>query len=132
MIATISNAFDQKVGFSSGWVELGPKKPPPLVPSCLIATKAAAGPRAMVCATPSSVVTCAAPCSVIGTPLSAITAAMIIASGSSTKNEARCKSTKKLPMVGFPPMPRASAARAAMPVAAETNWSHISPPIWAR
>ena len=28
----------QGVGFSKGWAELGPKKPPPLVPSCLMAT----------------------------------------------------------------------------------------------
>ena len=35
------------VGFSKGKEELGPKKPPPFVPRCLIATWLAAGPRGM-------------------------------------------------------------------------------------
>ena len=43
------------VGFSSGCAELILKKPPPLVPSCLIATWLAAGPWAMSCSAPSSV-----------------------------------------------------------------------------
>ena len=60
-------------GFSNGWVEFGPKNPPPLVPACLIATSAATGPRAIVwvsifVAAPSSVVAVAAPSKVIGTP----------------------------------------------------------------
>src|SRR4051812_8246176 len=60
-------------GFSNGWVEFGPKKPPPLVPACLIATRAATGPRAMDCvsslvAEPSRVVAAAALLKVIGTP----------------------------------------------------------------
>jgi hypothetical protein len=56
MIATIASALVQKFGFSNGWVEFGPKKPPPLVPSCLIARKAATGPRAIACPAPSKVV----------------------------------------------------------------------------
>ena len=35
-------------GFSNGCAEFGPKKPPPLVPSCLIDTSAATGPRLIV------------------------------------------------------------------------------------
>ncbi len=37
------------MGFSKGWAELTLKKPPPLVPSCLMATCEAAGPSASVC-----------------------------------------------------------------------------------
>jgi hypothetical protein len=37
------------VGFSSGCAELTLKKPPPLVPSCLMASCDATGPTAMVC-----------------------------------------------------------------------------------
>ena len=37
------------VGFSKGWAEFTLKKPPPFVPSCLIAIWEAAGPRARVC-----------------------------------------------------------------------------------
>ncbi len=37
------------VGFSNGWALLALKKPPPLVPSCLIASCEATGPSASVC-----------------------------------------------------------------------------------
>ncbi len=37
------------VGFSKGWAPFAPKKPPPLVPSILMATWEAAGPRAITC-----------------------------------------------------------------------------------
>ena len=37
------------VGFSKGWAALALKKPPPLVPNCLIASCEATGPRARVC-----------------------------------------------------------------------------------
>ncbi len=49
MIEITSSRLLQGLGFSNGWAELGPKKPPPLVPSCLIATSAATGPTAIVC-----------------------------------------------------------------------------------
>ena len=61
MIAMLQSTFDQNVGFSNGCVQLGPKNPPPLVPSCLIVTNAATGPRAIVCVAPSTVVATAAP-----------------------------------------------------------------------
>jgi hypothetical protein len=70
------------VGFSSGWAELTPKKPPPLVPSCLIATWEAAGPRAMVWVPPSRVVTVAAPSKVWTTPSATSTMASTSDSGS--------------------------------------------------
>ena len=76
---THSTKFVHEVGFSNGWAEFGPKKPPPLVPSCLIATTAATGPRAIPCVlgVPSSfdpiapawsVTAEAFPSNVIGTP----------------------------------------------------------------
>ena len=52
-----STKFESAVGFSNGIDELTLKKPPPLVPSCLIATCEAAGPTAIPCWPPASVVT---------------------------------------------------------------------------
>ena len=46
---SISRKFESGVGFSKGWAELALKKPPPLVPSCLIAICEAAGPCASIC-----------------------------------------------------------------------------------
>src|SRR3954470_13682183 len=73
-IETTASRLPQGLGFSYGWAELGPKKPPPLVPDCLIATSAATGPRAIdwvsiLVAAPSTVVACAAGWKVIGTPV---------------------------------------------------------------
>ena len=45
---SISTKFENAVGFSNGKAELTLKKPPPLVPSCLIAICDAAGPSARV------------------------------------------------------------------------------------
>ena len=46
-MASTSRKLDSGVGFSNGCAELTLKKPPPLVPSCLIAICEAAGPTAM-------------------------------------------------------------------------------------
>ena len=59
-------------------------KPPPLVPSSLIASWLAIGPSEIVCLTPSSVVASTEPASVCGTPSATITSATTIDSGSST------------------------------------------------
>ena len=40
------------VGFSKGWAGSALKNPPPLVPSCLMASMKPTGPRAMVWVTP--------------------------------------------------------------------------------
>ena len=48
-IASNSRKLDSGVGFSNGCAELTLKKPPPLVPSCLIAICEAAGPSGIVC-----------------------------------------------------------------------------------
>ena len=39
--------FANGVGFSNGWAEFALKNPPPFVPSCLIASWLATGPRAI-------------------------------------------------------------------------------------
>src|SRR5574343_277674 len=48
-MARTSRKLASGVGFSKGWAELTLKKPPPLVPSCLMAICDAAGPTAMLC-----------------------------------------------------------------------------------
>ncbi len=55
-IEIICTKFDSAVGFSNGCAALALKKPPPLVPSILMAICEATGPTAMVCLAPSSVV----------------------------------------------------------------------------
>src|SRR5882724_10633286 len=47
-IEIICTKFDSAVGFSNGCAALALKKPPPLVPSILMATCEATGPTAMV------------------------------------------------------------------------------------
>src|SRR5271169_5541675 len=48
-IEIICTKFESAVGFSNGWAALALKKPPPLVPSILMAIWEATGPTAMVC-----------------------------------------------------------------------------------
>ena len=55
-IRKIESRFESGVGFSNGCAAFALKKPPPLVPSCLIASCDATGPIAIVCFAPSSVV----------------------------------------------------------------------------
>ena len=50
--SSISNRLVKAVGFSNGWAEFVLKKPPPLVPSILIASCEATGPIAIVCCMP--------------------------------------------------------------------------------
>ena len=56
-MSSISMKLVSGVGFSNGCALLALKKPPPLVPSSLMASCEATGPSAMVCLPPSSVVT---------------------------------------------------------------------------
>ena len=60
--------LESGVGFSNGCAELALKKPPPFVPSILIASCEATGPCAMVCAAPSSVFTSVYGAKFCGTP----------------------------------------------------------------
>ena len=55
--SSISKKFVNAVGFSNGCAELVLKKPPPLVPSILIASCEATGPIAIVCVSPVIVCT---------------------------------------------------------------------------
>ena len=91
MIEIIARALVQNVGFSNGCAQFGPKKPPPLVPSCLMVRNAATGPRAITCSAPSSVVAVAAPSSVIGTPPKTNSSATTRATGRSTSQSGRRK-----------------------------------------
>ncbi len=56
-IAASSRRLLIPVGFSKGWDELALKNPPPLVPSCLMATWDATGPPGIIWWAPSSVCT---------------------------------------------------------------------------
>ena len=80
----VSSAQVSAVGFSNGCALLALKKPPPLVPSSLIASWNATGPTAIVCRSPSRVVTAANGCSVSGTPLAISRTANRQPSGSRT------------------------------------------------
>ena len=67
------NAMDRKfvrpVGFSNGWAPLALKNPPPFVPSCLITSWDATGPRGMTWRTPLRASwMCASPASVCTAP----------------------------------------------------------------
>ena len=53
-IRNIERKLVAGVGFSNGCALLALKKPPPLVPSCLMASCEATGPWAMTCVPPPS------------------------------------------------------------------------------
>ncbi len=55
-MSSIDRRLVNGVGFSNGCAALALKKPPPLVPSCLMASCEATGPSATTCFSPSSVV----------------------------------------------------------------------------
>ena len=68
---TISIRLLIEEGFSNGWAELALKKPPPLVPSCLMASWLATGPSAIDCLAPSTVWASTWASRVCGTPRAA-------------------------------------------------------------
>ena len=133
-IATICRKFATAVGFSNGCAALTLKKPPPLVPSILIATCEATGPMAMVCRAPSRVVASIAPARVCGMPCATSTSASTAEIGSRTNSVIRVRSTQKLPTlrVEARAKPRITATATAMPVAAETKFCTVRPAIWVR
>lgn len=55
-MAMVSIKLVKALGFSKGWAELIPKKPPPFSPSSLMISKCATGPLAMIWVAPSKVV----------------------------------------------------------------------------
>ena len=83
-IASISTKFESHVGFSYGIAELTLKKPPPFVPSILIASWPATGPKPNVCVTPVRPVASSVPSSVCSTPWETSTRPTTTESGSST------------------------------------------------
>jgi len=80
---TISRKFTSGVGFSNGWALLALKKPPPFVPSILITSCEATGPRVITCFRPSSVVTSRDAENVCGTPAATRIRPTTIEAGSS-------------------------------------------------
>ena len=91
-ISTVSTRLVSGVGFSNGCAELALKKPPPLVPRCLMVSSAATGPVAMVwpppcigCAVMLAASVCGEPCQIMNTAISSET-------GSSTRVVKRIRS----------------------------------------
>jgi hypothetical protein len=73
------------VGFSNGCAAFMLKKPPPLVPMCLIDSRLATGPVMICWRAPSSVVAHASDASVCGMPCHTYTSAIAKLSGSSRR-----------------------------------------------
>ena len=103
------------VGFSSGVVEFAPRKPPPLVPRCLMISSAAMGPMAMVWKVPSSVFTTMLASKFWGTPCHTSSRPPTMENGSSRRVVMRVRSAKKLPTSSLvlPVSPRMNAMQAA-------------------
>ena len=123
------------MGFSKVVAELAFKKPPPFVPSCLIASMKAIGARAMVCVTPLSTLWMVAGPARVWTPPSAtkiIPATKAI--GARTYMRQRVRSTQKFPMVGElrRENPRTNAMAATIPTAGVTNCCTVREPIWEK
>jgi hypothetical protein len=140
MIAQVSMKLVMALLFSSGWAELVLKKPPPLVPSCLIAIWLATGPPGIDCGptsaatAPSTGVASLKPWKFCTTPPSESRIATTKDSGSRIRRVVRVRSTQKLPSVRCPrrAMPRMMAITTAMPAAAETKFCTARPSIWVR
>ena len=82
MIARSSTKFVNALAFSNGMAELTLKNPPPLVPSCLIATCEATGPTDRSWSAPSTVFAVTAWPMVWSTPPATKRTATTIDSGS--------------------------------------------------
>ena len=67
-MSSICTRFTSGVGFSNGWALLALKNPPPFVPSILMASCDATGPREITCFAPSTVRTSRFGASVCTTP----------------------------------------------------------------
>jgi hypothetical protein len=129
----ISMRFVRPLGFSNGCAELALKKPPPFVPSSLIASWLATGPPGIVCAPPVRVETAVSPAKFCTTPLTRSTMANSAARGSRTRIVMRVRSTQKLPSrsVCVRTSPRTRATATAMPTAADRKFCTARPAIWA-
>ena len=125
----ISSKLVHGAGFSNGCAELALKKPPPLVPSSLIASCEATGPPGSTCVPPVMVCTSVKPLKFWMTPAVSSAIAATIDRGSSSRKMPRTRSTQKLPRVSErrAAKPRTSAIATAMPTAAETKFCTASP-----
>ncbi len=134
-ISRMDSRLVSPVGFSNGSAPLALKNPPPLVPSCLMTSCEATGPRGMTWLTPfSASCTVTGPASVCSAPCAMNTTAATNAIGSSTYRFARTKSTQKFPIVLLPRRenPRISATATAMPTAALRKFCTARSPICDR
>ena len=122
------------LGFSKGWVELAPKKPPPFCPPSLMASWLATGPPGIVWVWPATVVTAREEWKLSMTPWLMKTMAATNANGTRTRTQVRIRSTQKLPNVRVlrRTRPRMSATATAAPAAADTKLWKAKPVIWLR
>ena len=127
----IAKKFESGVGFSKGCALLALKKPPPLVPNCLMTSCDATGPCAMTCLAPSTVCTTSYGLRFCTTPCDTRNTAPTTAMGNKTHRVARTMSTQKLPRVSFSfcATPRMNAIAIAMPTAADTKLWYARPAI---
>ena len=134
-MSSISTQFVIVVGFSNGWAELALKKPPPLLPSSLIASCEATGPSGIVWTAPWRVWTVDRARRRSGSrpgrrgrarrrPRSA--AGCRGCCGSGRPRSCRWSATD------LRTRPRVRAMATAMPVAAEMKLRTASPAIWVR
>ncbi len=121
-----------EVGFSKGCAELALKKPPPLLPSSLIASWLATGPPVSTCGCPARVVIVVS-AKLCTTPPARSSSAATNDSGSRIRIVARVTSTQKLPRVPLRERtnPRTRATAIAIPTAAERKFCTARPAIWA-
>ena len=133
--ASISSKLVSGVGFSNGWAELALKKPPPLVPSSLIASWEAIGPREIVCWRPASVVHVGGPVARLGHALpdederaDEGDRQQDVERRRASGRPRSCRSSSTLRRT----MPRISAIAMAMPTAADTKFWTARPSAWVR
>ena len=131
-IRKISRKLVYELGFSNGCAELALKKPPPLLPSSLMASWLATGPPVRTCEWPASV------CIVVSvklwtTPPATSRIAATNAIGRRMRIVPRVRSTQKFPSdpLRERTKPRMSATATAMPTAAERKFWTARPTIWA-
>ena len=123
--------FEIILGFSKGVDELAPKNPPPLVPKCLIASKAATGPAPSSWFLPSIVLIKILELKFWITPWDTNNNPTIIDAGNKNLVMIFIKSTKKFPIFS-PSIPLIIATQAAYPLAAEVNIIIIITNIWEK
>src|SRR5450759_2572429 len=126
---TIWKRLVSPLGFSNGWEELALKKPPPFVPSSLIASWDATGPPWMTCCPPASVVTVSGSWRFWITPATTKRMAATAAMGRSSRRMPLVRSTQKLPIrsVCSRARPRATAMATARPTPADTKFCTVRP-----